>query len=368
MKNLKKILAMIVVTATAVSMIPVAWADFDSEIKSYPWAEKSARYCFNNGLLSGDEYGEFDLGGNITRAQMARIFTDAFGLEKARRTAFADSKKTDWYYPYSLCIQNYMPVRGENFNGGEFVTREEFAATLVKASGQNGADSFSVTNYSFHDAAETDDDYKNLIETAVKDLYLLGDENDNLRPKALLTRAEACCILFRALCPGEDKHPILAGSQVSLQSAINWAKQCGASEMFIKAAPLYWHYGHEFGIRPDMMYAQAAKETAYGNYGGAVLPEMNNFAGIKIKEPTGDKTEDHETFATPEDGIRAHFNHMCAYVGLAPLGEVHDRYYVVKSIDWAGSIKYVEQLGGRWCPDINYGYDILKMIDTMKKY
>ena len=38
---------------------------------------------------------------------------------------------------------------------------------------------------------------------------------------------------------------------------------------------------------------------------------------------------------------------MAAYVGLAPVGEPHDRYYVVKSIAWAGTVKYVEQLGGR---------------------
>ena len=46
----------------------------------------------------------------------------------------------------------------------------------------------------------------------------------------------------------------------------------------------------------------------------------------------------------------------------------HDRYYVVKSIAWAGTVKYVEQLGGRWCPDINYGYDIMTMVENMLKY
>ena len=59
---------------------------------------------------------------------------------------------------------------------------------------------------------------------------------------------------------------------------------------------------------------------------------------------------------------------MAAYVGLAPVGESHDRYYVVKSIAWAGTVKYVEQLGGRWCPDINYGYDIMTMVENMLKY
>ena len=333
----------------------------------YPWAKTSVEYCVDHGIIYGDEYGDLDLGGNLTRAQMARIFTDAFSLEPAAEPAFGDVKTTDWFYNYSLSIQDSMPKKGELFNGGEYVTREEFAATLVKASGGAAADSYTITNYSFDDAAEVDDAYKNFLETAVVNLYMLGD-NGNIRPKSLLTRAEACCFLYRAIDPSADKTPITGTAQVSAEQAARWAKANGATDKFVEAAQTYWYYGEQFGIRPDVMYAQSAKETAYGNYGGAVLPEMNNWAGIKIKNPEGDRTEDHEVFATPEDGIRAHYNHMSAYVGIAPIGEPHDRYYVVKSIAWAGTVKYVEQLGGRWCPDINYGYDILKIIENMKTY
>ena len=118
-------------------------------------------------------------------------------------------------------------------------------------------------------------------------------------------------------------------------------------DRFLDAADIYWKYGELTGIRPEVLYAQAAKETAFGNYGGAVLPEMNKFAGIKKYGATGDATEDHESFATPDDGVRAHFNHMSAYVGLEPIGEVHGRYNSVKSLSWAGTVKYVEALGGR---------------------
>lgn len=365
---MKKFVSAILALTLAAAPAAALAGGLEEEIDAYPWSETAARHCFDNGILSGDEYGDFDLGGNITRAQMARIFTDAFGLTEADETAFADSKVTDWYYPYSLAIQDYMPVKGENFNGGEYVTREEFAATLVKASGGKAAGSFSVTNYSFDDGADVDDAYKNLVETAVKNLLMRGDENALLHPKDLLTRAEACCILYRALNPTEGLTPIFGESEVSEEQAVRWASACGGSELFINAAPLYWYYGEVFGIRPDVMYAQAGKETGYGNYGGAVLPEMNNWAGIKIKDSKGDATEDHESFATPDDGVRAHFNHMCAYTGLDPVGEVHDRYYVALTTEWAGTVEYVEQLGGKWCPDINYGYQILGMLDEMKRY
>ena len=117
------------------------------------------------------------------------------------------------------------------------------------------------------------------------------------------------------------------------------------------------------------MYAQAALETAYGRYTGVVSEDMNNWAGIKVKDRNDDAKEAHETFATPEDGARAHFNHMCAYVGLEPIGTPHGRYYSVKSISWAGTVRTLEELSGKWCPDPNYANKILKScLEPMSKY
>ena len=364
----KIVLTILLALSLAAAPVSALAGSPDSEIRYYPWAETAVRYCYNNGIMSGDDNGNFNLGRNITRAQMARIFTDAFGLRESSWSYFADVKPADWYYHYALAIQSRMPVRGINFNGSEYVTREEFAATLIRAAGKQAASGFSVTSYSFADSAEVDDAYKNLVETAVSEFYMRGDNNELLHPKNLLTCAEACCILYRALNPTLDFTTMFGPSAVSMEQAVRWAKACGGSELFINAAPLYWKYGEMLGIRPDVMYAQAARETGYGNYGGAVKPEMNNWAGIKIKDPKGDATEDHETFATQEDGIRAHYNHMCAYVGLQPVGEVHDRYYVALSTEWAGKVAYVEQLGGKWCPDINYGYHIVEMLNTMQRY
>lgn len=335
--------------------------------EEYPWAKESIEYCLENNIISGDETGDLMLGGNLTREQMAKIFTDTFDLKSNSVIQFNDVEEDKWSYKYVQAFQDCMPKKELLFNGGEYVTREEFAASLVKASGQKASDSYTITNYSFKDAQIVDDAYKNFLETAVTNLYMLGD-NGNIRPKDLLTRAEACTFLYRVINPAADKTSITGDSQVTVEQAQEWAKSKGAHQRFIDIAPAYWYYGEVFGIKPEVMYAQAGKETAYGKYGGAVLPEMNNWAGIKIKNSTGDKTEDHETFETPEDGVRAHYNHMSAYVGLSPVGEPHERYYVVKTIAWAGTVKYVEQLGGRWCPDINYGYDIMTMVDNMLKY
>lgn len=154
--------------------------------------------------------------------------------------------------------------------------------------------------------------------------------------------------------------PIMGPPQATIGQAQAWAKSRGAHQRFIGIAPAYWNYGQKTGIRPEVAYAQAAKETAFGRYGGAVDPAQNNWCGVKTATAAGDRPQDHESLPTPEDGVRAHFNHLAAYVGIPPIGKTHGRYNVVKSLSWAGTIRTVEELGARWAPAGNYGESIVQ--------
>ena len=59
---------------------------------------------------------------------------------------------------------------------------------------------------------------------------------------------------------------------------------------------------------------------------------------------------------------------MCAYVGLTPIGQTHARYEIVKNLAWAGTVKYVEELGTKWAPDYTYGYSLVaKYVAEMRK-
>lgn len=161
------------------------------------------------------------------------------------------------------------------------------------------------------------------------------------------------------------KYKILGESLATVEQAIQWAKNKGAHQRFIDVAPLYWKYGKITGIRADVLYCQSAWETNYGKFTGNVVPEQNNWAGIKVKNPVADKRDDHQYFNTPEDGVRGHFNHMSAYVGVGSVGEPHDRYFVVLQLAWAGKVKYVEELGGKWAPSTAYGNNIIKLLDSL---
>ncbi|MCL2739860.1 MAG: glucosaminidase domain-containing protein [Oscillospiraceae bacterium] len=162
------------------------------------------------------------------------------------------------------------------------------------------------------------------------------------------------------------KTQILGESTHSLAGAKEWAAARGATDDFIAAADIYWKIGELMGIRADVMYAQSAKETAFGNYTGNVTKDQNNFAGIKKVNATGDTRDDHETFSNSEAGVQGHFNHMAAYCGAEPLGMLHQRYYTVLSTGWAGNIKHVEDLSEKWAPAEDYGKSIVNdYLNTM---
>ncbi len=158
----------------------------------------------------------------------------------------------------------------------------------------------------------------------------------------------------------EGKVPIRGEPRIDTYRQMQaWAESRGAHRRFVDIATLYWEYGKKTGLRPEVLYAQSAKETAFGHYTGVVSPEQNNWAGIKTADASGDRPEDHESFDTPEEGVRAHFNHMKAYVGMEPSGETHERYYVVMSLSWAGEVECVKMLGGKWAPAPDYGESIV---------
>ena len=351
----------------------VAFAD-------YEWAEAGVSYCTSNGIMQGMGNGDLNLGGKLTKSQMAKMLGVAFNVSGNDAMAVSNVSKSHWSYEYVRKFQNCI-VKKSSFYPDEDVTREEFTASLVLASGKNKGWVLNSTilEDNFSDSSQVDTDYKSLVIVAVERGYMMGDSGI-LRPKDNLTRAEAATLIYRVIAAAKGEitlqlgiekteTPLIGSPEVTVEQAQNWAKAKGAHQRFIDIAPTYWKYGELTGIRPDILYAQAAKETGYGKYGGRVLPEMNNWAGIKTAKATGDETYDHETFATPDDGVRGHFNHMCAYVGLEPIGEPHGRYYSVKSIAWAGSVKYAEELGGKWCPDLYYGYSVLrKYVNVMKQY
>lgn len=163
-----------------------------------------------------------------------------------------------------------------------------------------------------------------------------------------------------------SKTPLAGPAEVTAGQGKKWAESHGAHQRFLEIASLYWEYGEITGIRPEVLYAQAAIETRFGKFNTQLNPDDYNWGGIRVADPD-DSGYEYEAFAEPRDGVRAHFNHLAAYMGLNPVGEPHERYHVVKQQSWAGTIMYIDDLSGKWTTSDNYHAYILFAIDQMRK-
>lgn len=131
---------------------------------------------------------------------------------------------------------------------------------------------------------------------------------------------------------------------------------CSALEL----AQLYLSEGEKEGIRGDFAFAQAIKETGYFRYGGDVLPEQNNYAGIGT---VGGGVKG-AYFPSPQIGVRVQIQHLKAYASTQPLNQdlVDPRYHLVDK----GSAPTLEDLNGRWAvPGHGYGQSILSIYQSI---
>ena len=122
----------------------------------------------------------------------------------------------------------------------------------------------------------------------------------------------------------------------------------------------YYEEGAREGIRPDVAFAQALKETGFFRYGGDVIPEQNNYCGLGT---TGGGVKG-EFFATAQLGVRAHIQHLLAYSSTRrPTTPVVDpRYGIVRQAYGSRTLGTWQDLNGRWAvPGRYYGQEILSM-------
>ena len=122
----------------------------------------------------------------------------------------------------------------------------------------------------------------------------------------------------------------------------------------------YYEEAGREGIRPDVAFAQALKETGFFRYGGDVVPEQNNFCGLGT---TGGGVRGGY-FPTAQLGVRAHIQHLLAYTSTrrptTPL--VDPRYDIVRKVYGARTLKHWSDLNGRWAvPGNYYGQEIMSM-------
>lgn len=170
--------------------------------------------------------------------------------------------------------------------------------------------------------------------------------------------------------------PIMGTKILHVSQMVSYAKKGNGSpklpncsleelaQLFIEEATIE-------GVVPEVAWVQSLKETGYFAYGGIVLPEQNNYAGIGALN--GNSQGQAASFESPRLGVRAQIQHLKAYASTEALKQacVDPRFSLVKR----GAAKYVEWLGAGdnpngvgWAyPGKGYGADIVGMLKAMTK-
>lgn len=139
----------------------------------------------------------------------------------------------------------------------------------------------------------------------------------------------------------------------------------GGASTINQFAQIFYEEATAEGVRAEVAFTQCMKETGFLKYGGDVLPNQYNFAGIGA---TG--AVHGASFSNVRMGIRAQIQHLKAYGSVSPLTNpcVDPRFNLVKR----GSAQYVEWLGIKenpngygWATSKSYGHDIVSMVNVL---
>lgn len=139
----------------------------------------------------------------------------------------------------------------------------------------------------------------------------------------------------------------------------------GGASTIEQFAQIFYEEANAEGVKAEVAFTQCMKETGFLKYGGDVLPNQYNFAGIGATGAVhGAKFKDVRT------GIRAQIQHLKAYASTSPLNNacVDPRFNLVTR----NTAPYVEWLGIKenpngygWATAKNYGYDIVGMVKVL---
>ena len=139
----------------------------------------------------------------------------------------------------------------------------------------------------------------------------------------------------------------------------------GGASTIERFAQIFYEEANAEGVKAEVAFTQCMKETGFLKYGGDVLPNQYNFAGIGATGAVhGAKFKDVRT------GIRAQIQHLKAYASTSPLNNacVDPRFNLVTR----NTAPYVEWLGIKenpngygWATAKNYGYDIVGMVKVL---
>ena len=193
MRNLKKVLALVLALVMSLSLVTIANASIDfSDAKDVKYDE-AVDVMSSIGVIEGFETGAFNPAGTLTREQAAKIIAymllgpDSAEKLGAQSTGFTDVPATRWSSPYVGYCVSLGIVNGYGdgtFNPTGELTGYAFAKMLLTALGYGVNDEYVGSGWTL---------------AVARDGMQIGLYDEVSVSSAAITRDEACQLAFDAL-------------------------------------------------------------------------------------------------------------------------------------------------------------------------
>lgn len=168
-----------------------------SDIKNH-WSEDAIKLFVEEGFINGYKDNTFKPNNSMTRAEFVKLVNKVFGYTQKQPENFNDVNEKDWFYE-DVCIGvkvGYISGKSKDkFAPNDNITRQEVASILTNIM-KNKDINLDKLN-TFKDIDKIDKWAQSSVEGAIEAGYLSGYEDNTVRAKGNITRAEAVSMLSR---------------------------------------------------------------------------------------------------------------------------------------------------------------------------
>ena len=164
------------------------------------WAEEAILFLCERGVINGNPDGTFKPNDNITRAEFVKLIAAAIELPlSSTDIIFGDVSADSWYAPYVAAVSLEGIVNGDeygNFNPEANITRQDMVTMLYRAV---GAESGKASKISFTDRGKISDYAEAAVGYFADKAIVNGFEDGSFGPLQNATRAEAAMIFYKLI-------------------------------------------------------------------------------------------------------------------------------------------------------------------------
>lgn len=203
---MKLIFAVLLSAGIFAGSIPVNAAAIKDISKASSYAKEAIQWMTNNNVITGDEYGCFNPGKNISRAELVTIIVKALNIDMTNlpeTPTYSDVPAKHWAFRYVEAASRAGIVSGignGKFGANDMSTREQVTVMLLNnlsLSGEavlagQGLDGLAK----FIDAENMSDWAKGSIQFAVSNSIMSGTGSNTFSPAGKATKEQIAVILY----------------------------------------------------------------------------------------------------------------------------------------------------------------------------